>query len=68
MIVNKYGNYVTVASKKFCSSMSFPNLVRLSQIENFCLPDYAHVNKVSKKLEKNMKKMTINVIQHDDRL
>jgi hypothetical protein len=29
------------------------------------LPDYAHVNKVSKKIEK---KMTINVIQHDDKL
>jgi hypothetical protein len=33
--------------------MSFQNLVRLSQIENSSLPDYAHVNKVSKKLEKN---------------
>jgi hypothetical protein len=40
----------TVASKKFWSSMSFQNLVkRLSQIKNFSLPDYAHVNKVSKK-------------------
>jgi hypothetical protein len=44
--------------------MSFQNLVRLSQIKKNSLPDYAHVNKVSKKLEK----MTINVIQHDDRL
>jgi hypothetical protein len=44
--------------------MSFQNLVRLSQIKKIFLPDYAHVNKVSKK----EKKMTINVIQHDDRL
>jgi hypothetical protein len=29
------------------------------------LPDYAHVSKMSKK---NEKKMTISVIQHDDRL
>jgi hypothetical protein len=42
--------------------MSFQNLVRLSQIKKNSLPDYAHVNKVSK----NEKKMTINVIQHDD--
>jgi hypothetical protein len=42
--------------------MSFQNLVRLSQIKKISLPDYAHVNKVSK----NEKKMTINVIQHDD--
>jgi hypothetical protein len=41
--------------------MSFQNLVRLSQIKNFPLPDYAHVDKVSKNL-------IINVIQHDDRL
>jgi hypothetical protein len=33
--------------------MSFQNLVRLSQIKNFSLPDYAHVNKVSEKWEKN---------------
>jgi hypothetical protein len=33
--------------------MSFQNLVRLSHIKHFSLPDYAHVNKVSKKLEKN---------------
>jgi hypothetical protein len=39
----------TVASKKFWSSMSFHNLVRLSQIKKFSLPDHAHVNKVSKK-------------------
>jgi hypothetical protein len=43
----------TVASKKFWSSMSFQNLVRLSQIKQNSLPDYAHVNKISKKLEKN---------------
>jgi hypothetical protein len=48
-------NY-TVASNKFWSSMSFQNLVIWF--------DYAHVNKVSK----NENKMTINVIQHDDRL
>jgi hypothetical protein len=41
--------------------MSFQNLVTLSQIKKKSLPDYAHVNKMSKK-------MTINVIQHDDRL
>jgi hypothetical protein len=27
-------------------------LVRLSQIKKFSLPDYAHVNKVSKKMRK----------------
>jgi hypothetical protein len=45
--------------------MSFQNLVRMSQIKIFFLPDYAHVNKVSKK---NEEKMTIKVIQDDDRL
>jgi hypothetical protein len=54
----------TVTSSKFWSSISFQNLVRLSQILKFSLPDYAHVNKVSK----YEKKMTINVTQHDDRL
>jgi hypothetical protein len=49
---------------KFWSSISFQNLVRLSQILKFSLPDYAHVNKVSK----YEKKMTINVTQHGDRL
>jgi hypothetical protein len=44
--------------------MSFQNLVRLSQIKKKSLPDYAHVNKVSK----NEEKMTINVIRHDDGL
>jgi hypothetical protein len=44
--------------------MSIQNLVRLSQIKNFSLPDYARVNKLSK----NEQKMAINVIQHDDRL
>jgi hypothetical protein len=38
----------TVANNKFWSSMSFQNLVRLSQISKMFLPDYAHVNKVSK--------------------
>jgi hypothetical protein len=38
--------------------MSFPYLVRLSQIKKISLHDYAHVNNVSK----NVKKMTINVI------
>jgi hypothetical protein len=41
----------TVASKKFWSSMSFQNFVRLSQINKKSLPYYAHVNKVSKKFE-----------------
>jgi hypothetical protein len=41
--------------------MSLQNLVRLSQIKKKSLSDYAHVNKVSKK------KMTISVIQDDDR-
>jgi hypothetical protein len=43
----------TVASNKFWSSMSFQNLVRLSHIKKFPLPDYTHVNKVSKKSENN---------------
>jgi hypothetical protein len=38
----------TVASNKFWSSMSFQNLVRLSKILKISMPDYAHVNKVSK--------------------
>jgi hypothetical protein len=38
----------TVASKRFWSSMSFQNLVRMSQIKKKSLSDYAHVNKVSK--------------------
>jgi hypothetical protein len=45
--------------------MSFQSLVRLSQIKKLYLPDYAHVNKVC---QENEKKMTINVIEHDDRL
>jgi hypothetical protein len=47
-IGTKYTYIHTAASKKFWSSMSFQNLVRLSQIKNFSLPDYAHVNNVSK--------------------
>jgi hypothetical protein len=39
--------------------MSFQNFVRLSKIKKKSLPDYVHVNKVSKK-------ELINVIQHDD--
>jgi hypothetical protein len=42
--------------------MSFQNFVRLSEIQKISLPDYAHVNKMSKKL------MSINVTQHDDGL
>jgi hypothetical protein len=38
----------TVASNKFWSSMSFQNLVRLSQIKKKIPADYAYVNKVSK--------------------
>jgi hypothetical protein len=54
----------TDASKKFWSSMSFQNLVRLSQIKkNPCL-----IMIMSTKCQKNEKKMTTNVIQHDDRL
>jgi hypothetical protein len=59
-----FSRQFTVASNKFWSSMSFQNVVRLSQIKKKSLPDYAHVNKVSE----NEKKMRINVIQHDDRL
>jgi hypothetical protein len=33
--------------------MSLQNLVKLSQIKKCFLPDYAHDNKMSKKLEKN---------------
>jgi hypothetical protein len=36
--------------------MSIPNVVRLSQIKKFSLPDYAHVNKVSKN-EKNKREL-----------
>jgi hypothetical protein len=42
--------------------MSFQNLVRLSKNLKISLPDYAHVNK---KIEK---KMTMNVVQHGDKL
>jgi hypothetical protein len=45
----------TVASKKFWSSMSFQNLIRLSQIP--CL-----IMTMSTKCQKNQKKMTTNVI------
>jgi hypothetical protein len=45
----------TVASKKFWS-MLFQNLVRLSQIKKISLPDYAHVNEVSKKFKLLLKK------------
>jgi hypothetical protein len=46
------------------ASMSFQNLVRLSQIKKFpCL-----IMPMSTKCQKNEKKMTINVIQHDDGL
>jgi hypothetical protein len=48
----------TVASKKFWSSMSFQNLIRLSQIKKFpCL-----IMTMSTKCQKNEKKMTTNVI------
>jgi hypothetical protein len=51
----------TVASKKFWSSMSFQNLVRVSQIKKIhCL--------IMTKCQKNDKKTTINVIKIDDRL
>jgi hypothetical protein len=48
--ITKSKSSCTVASKKFWSSMAFQNLVRLSQIQNFSLPNYADVNKMSKKL------------------
>jgi hypothetical protein len=38
--------------------MSIQNLVRLSQIKKFSLPDYARVNKLSK----NEQKMTYNMM------
>jgi hypothetical protein len=44
--------------------MSFQSLVRLSQIKKKSLPDYAH----STKCQENEKKITTNVIEHDDRL
>jgi hypothetical protein len=34
--------------QKFWSSMSLHNLVRLSRIKTFSLPDYTHFNKASK--------------------
>jgi hypothetical protein len=42
--------------------MSFQNLVRLSQIKIFSLPDYAHVNKVSKKMRKKSQLMSYNMM------
>jgi hypothetical protein len=42
--------------------MSFQNLVRLSQINKNSLPDYAHVNKVSKKWEKKWQLMSYNMM------
>jgi hypothetical protein len=54
----------TVASKKFWSSMSFQNVVRLSQIKK----NPWLIMSMSIKCQKKEKKMTINVIQHDDRL
>jgi hypothetical protein len=53
----------TVASKKFCSSTSFQNLVRLLQIEKIPLPDYALVNKVSKKWELMSYNMMIGYVR-----
>jgi hypothetical protein len=41
--------------------MSFQNLVRLSQIKNFSLPDYAHVNSV-KKLNNLCQLMSYNMM------
>jgi hypothetical protein len=51
-IKRKIASYVIFMKMKIWivwSSMSFQNLVRLSQIKKKSLPDYAHVNKVSKK-------------------
>jgi hypothetical protein len=58
----------TVASKKFWSSMSFQNLVRLSQIKKIPCLIMPMSTKCKKKIELLLKKMTINVVQHDDRL
>jgi hypothetical protein len=52
----------TVASKKFWSSMSLQNLVRLSQIRKISLPDYAHVNKMSKKCINQCQLMSYNMM------
>jgi hypothetical protein len=52
----------TVASKKFWSSMSLQNLVRLSQIRKISLPDYAHVNKMSKKFINQCQLMSYNMM------
>jgi hypothetical protein len=42
--------------------MSFQNLVRLSQIKKMSLSDYAHVNKVSKKMRKKLQLMSYNMM------
>jgi hypothetical protein len=42
--------------------MSFQNSVRLSQIKKMSLPDYAHVNKVSKKLSNQCRLMSYNMM------
>jgi hypothetical protein len=42
--------------------MSFQNLVRFSQIKKKSLTDYAHVNKVSKKMRKKRQLMPYNMM------
>jgi hypothetical protein len=48
--------------------MSFQNLVRLSQIKKIPCLIMPMSTKCQKKIELLLKKMTINVVQHDDRL
>jgi hypothetical protein len=49
-----------VASNKFWSSMSFQNLVRLSQIKKKSLPDYAQ--SVKKKMRKKLQLMSYDMM------
>jgi hypothetical protein len=52
----------TVANNKFWSSMPFQNLVKLSHMKTFSQPDYAHIHKASKKLEKKRQLMSYNMM------
>jgi hypothetical protein len=42
--------------------MSFQNLVRLLQMKKISLPNYAHVNKVSKKIRKKGQSLSSNMM------
>jgi hypothetical protein len=48
-ITKIYAAIVLSRAKNSGRQLSFQNLVRWSQIKKKSLPDYAHVNKVSKK-------------------